>query len=85
MDYEMSILYHSGKSNVVVDALRRLSMVSTSYVEEENRELAKDVHILSRLGVILIDSTEGSIVVTNGAKLSFVRCERETRQRRYFA
>ena len=81
----MSILYHLGKANVVVDVLRRLSMGSASHVEEENRELAKDVHILSRLGVILIDSTEGSIVVTNGAKLSSVRCERETRQRRYSA
>ena len=53
----MSILYHPGKVNVVVDALSRFSMGSTSHVEEKKRELAKDVHMLTRLGVRLIDST----------------------------
>ena len=42
-------------------------MGSTSHVEEEKRELAKDLHRLARLGVRLMDSTEGGIVVTNGA------------------
>ncbi|WMV58021.1 hypothetical protein MTR67_051406 [Solanum verrucosum] len=32
-DYDMSILYHPGKSNVVVDALSRLSMGSTAHFE----------------------------------------------------
>ncbi|KAH0658081.1 hypothetical protein KY289_026829 [Solanum tuberosum] len=40
-DYDMSILYHPGKANVVVDALSRLSMGSTAHVKEEKRELAK--------------------------------------------
>ena len=53
----MSILYHPGKANVVDDALSRLSMGSTTHVEEEKRELAKDVHRLARLGVRLMDST----------------------------
>ncbi|KAH0636581.1 hypothetical protein KY289_036496 [Solanum tuberosum] len=61
-DYDMSILYHPGKANVVADALSRLSMGSTAHVEEENRELAKDVHRLGRLGVRLVDSTEGGVV-----------------------
>ncbi|KAH0693675.1 hypothetical protein KY285_020772 [Solanum tuberosum] len=61
-----------GKANVVADALNRLSMGSTSYVEEENSELAKDVHKLARLGVRLMDSTEGGIVVMNGAESSLV-------------
>ena len=67
-DYDMSILYHPGKVKVVVDALSRFSMGSTSHVEEKKRELAKDVHMLTRLGVRLIDSREGGIVVTNGAE-----------------
>ena len=46
----MSILYHPDKANVVVDALSRLSMGSTAYVEKEKRELAKDVHRLAKLG-----------------------------------
>ena len=39
-DYDMSILYHPGKSNVVVDALSRLSMGSTSHLEEAKKEQA---------------------------------------------
>jgi len=64
----MSILYHPGKTNVVVDGLSRLSMGSTAHVDEEKRELAKDVHRLARLGVRLMDSTEEGVVVINGAE-----------------
>jgi len=71
-DYDMSILYHPGKANVVADALSRLSMGSTAHVEKEKRELAKDVHRLVRLRVRLMDSTEGEVVVMNGAESSFV-------------
>ncbi|KAH0669343.1 hypothetical protein KY285_023504 [Solanum tuberosum] len=49
-DYDMSILYHLGKANFVADAMSRLSTGSTAHVEEEKRELAKDVHRLERLG-----------------------------------
>ena len=55
-DYDMSILYHIGKANVVSDALSRLSMGITSYVKEEKKDLAKDVHRLACLGVRLMDS-----------------------------
>ena len=68
----MSILYHPGKANMIADALRRLYMGSTNHAEEKKRELAKDVHILARLGVRLMDSTEGGIVVTNDPESSLV-------------
>ena len=68
----MSILYHPGKANVVVDALSRLSMGSNTRVEEEKRELAKDVHIHACIGVRLMDSTKGGIVVINGVESSLV-------------
>ena len=71
-DYDMSILYHPGKSNVVVDALSRLSMGSTSHLEEENTELANDVDRLACLGVQLMDSTKGGILVENGDESSLV-------------
>ena len=57
-DYDLSIFYHPGKANVVADSLSRLSMGSTTHIEKEKRELAKDVHRLARLGVRLMDSTE---------------------------
>ena len=40
-DYDMSILYHPGKANVVVDALSRLSMGSTAHFVEDKKELEK--------------------------------------------
>ncbi|KAF3633980.1 hypothetical protein FXO38_14860 [Capsicum annuum] len=51
-DYDMSVLYHLGKANVVADALRRSSMGSVAHVEEDKRDLAHEVHRLSRLGVL---------------------------------
>ncbi|WMV50577.1 hypothetical protein MTR67_043962 [Solanum verrucosum] len=50
-DYNMSVLYHPGKVNVVADAFSRLSMESVAHIKEDKKELARDVHRLARLGV----------------------------------
>ena len=50
-DYDMNVHYHIGKSIIVDNALRRMSMGSTTHVEDEKKELAKDVDRLARLGV----------------------------------
>ena len=71
-DYESSILYHLGKANAVVDALRRFTMVSTAHPKEKKKELLKDVHRLSGLEVRLMNSTKGRIVVMNGVESSLV-------------
>ncbi|KAH0695075.1 hypothetical protein KY285_022172 [Solanum tuberosum] len=71
-DYDLSILYHLGKANVVTDFLSRLCLGSTTHVEKGKGELAKDVHKLPHLGVRLINSAEGGIEVTNGAESSIV-------------
>ncbi|MCQ8082127.1 hypothetical protein NP492_23680, partial [Salmonella enterica] len=68
----MSVHYHPGKANVVADALSRLSMGSVAHVEEERRELAKDVHRLARLGVRLMIISDGGVTVQNGAESSLV-------------
>ena len=68
----MSILDHLSNVNMVVDALIRLSIGSITHVEEEKRELSKDIHRISIMGVKLMDSIEGGIVVTNGAESSLV-------------
>ena len=49
-DYDMSVLYHPGKENVVTEALSCLSMSSVSYIQEAKIDLVKDVHRLARLG-----------------------------------
>ncbi|KAH0706017.1 hypothetical protein KY285_010545 [Solanum tuberosum] len=67
-DYDMSVHYHLSKANVVADSLSRLSMGSVAHVEEERKELAKDVHRLSRLGVRLMSISDGGVTVQNGSE-----------------
>ena len=62
-DYDMSVHYHPGKANVVADALSRLSMGSVAHVEEERKELARDVHRLARLGVHLMSISDGGVTI----------------------
>lgn len=69
-DYDMSLHYHPGKANVVADALSRLSMGSLSHVEGGKKGLVKDIHQLANLGVRLLDSDEGGVVVHEMAKSS---------------
>ena len=62
-DYDVSVLYHPGKANVVADALSRLSMGSISHVEDSKKKIAQEIHQLARLGVCLVDSLESGICV----------------------
>ena len=64
----MNVHYHPGKANVVADALSRMSMVSTSKIEDKKKELVKDVHRLVRLGVRLVDSNSGGVLVHPSSK-----------------
>ena len=59
----MSVHYHSGKENVVADALNRLSMGNVAYVEEERKEIGKDVHTLVFLGVCLMNISNSGITI----------------------
>ncbi|WMV45485.1 hypothetical protein MTR67_038870 [Solanum verrucosum] len=43
-----------------------------AHIEEEKKELVRDVHRLARLGVQLVDSTKGGVMVHNGSESSFV-------------
>lgn len=61
----MSILYHLDKENVVADALSLLLMGSFAHIEDGKKKLVWDVHILSQLGVSLVDSTKGGFMVQN--------------------
>lgn len=60
-DYNISLLYHPGKDNVIADAISRLSigsetisrlsMKSVSHVEKGKRNMVKDIHQLINFGV----------------------------------
>ncbi|KAH0636086.1 hypothetical protein KY289_036001 [Solanum tuberosum] len=76
-DYDMSVHYHPGKANVVADALSRLSIGSVAHVEEERKELARDVHRLARLGVRLMSISDDGVTIQNGAESSLVEKVKE--------
>ncbi|XP_070057052.1 uncharacterized protein [Nicotiana tomentosiformis] len=71
-DYDIDILYHSGKANVVADALSQKSMDSLAHLEAYQRPLAKEIHRLASLGVRLAVSSEGGVIVQNRAESSLV-------------
>lgn len=50
-DYNMSILNHPDKDNMVAASLFRLFMGSVSHVQETKRNLVKYIHRLAFLGV----------------------------------
>ncbi|WMV08745.1 hypothetical protein MTR67_002130 [Solanum verrucosum] len=68
----MIFLYHLSKGNVVVDDHSRLSMGSVAHFEEDKNMTVRDVHRFDQLGVRLVDSNVGGVVVRNGSKSSFV-------------
>ena len=47
-DYDMSVLYHPNKGNVVADALSRITMGSVSHLDEAKKDLAREGHRLAR-------------------------------------
>ena len=71
-DYDMSVLYHPGKANVFMNALSCMTMGSVSHVEEDNKDLVKDVHRLAWLSVRLEDSPNGGFIVHHNSRSSLV-------------
>ena len=73
----MNVHYHPGKVNVVVDALRRMRIGSTTHIEDETKELVKYEHRLARLGMSLVDSTSGDVSVHSSSESSLVVAVKE--------
>ncbi|XP_070045414.1 uncharacterized protein [Nicotiana tomentosiformis] len=71
-DYDIDILYHLGKANVVANALGRKSMGSLAHLEAYQRPLAKEVHRLASLGVLLRTLAKRGVIVKNRVESSLV-------------
>ncbi|XP_070055625.1 uncharacterized protein [Nicotiana tomentosiformis] len=77
-DYDIDILYHLGKANVVADILSQKSMGSLAHFQAYQRPMANQVHRLVSLGVHLAYSSDAGVIVQNRAELLLVVEVKET-------
>lgn len=56
-------------------------MNSIAHVEDKKKELTNDVHRLAYLGVRLVDSDKGGVLVYNGSRSSLVADVKENREK----
>lgn len=71
-NYDVDILYHLGKVNVIVDSLSRKSMGSLKYVETGQLEMTKDMHQLANLSGWFLDVGDEEAIVQNVVETSLV-------------
>lgn len=57
-NYNISVLYHLEKENMVIDALSRKFMNSITHVKDERKRLVRDVHRLTHFDMRLSDFKE---------------------------
>ena len=67
-DYDMSVLYHPDKTNVVADALKWMTMGSVSHLDEAKKDLAREVHRLARLVVRLESDLDGCAIIHHNSE-----------------
>ncbi|XP_055830815.1 uncharacterized protein LOC129899829 [Solanum dulcamara] len=70
-DYDVDILYHLGKANVVADALSRKFLGSLAGVPPGKKEIVREISQLASLGVRLDESGDNGVSVREFAK-SFI-------------
>nr|XP_016438079.1 PREDICTED: uncharacterized protein LOC107764065 [Nicotiana tabacum] len=75
----------SGEANVVANALSRRSMGSLAHVKADKQTMMKEVHRLASLGVRLLDSKDGGVVLQNRAESSLAAERQTMRSRRRWA
>ena len=78
-DYDITILYHPGKANVVADALSRksASMGSLAYIPVGERPLALDVQALANQFVRLDVSEPSRVLACTVARSSLLELTRD--------
>ena len=71
-DYYMSVIYNPIKAKVVKDALSRINMCSISHLNKAKKDLAREVHTLSKLWVRFGISPEAGSIIHYNSELSLV-------------
>ena len=71
-DYDIDILYHPRKANVVADALSRKSMGSMVETPPRKKRIIHDIQQLANLGVRLADSGNVGVSIRGIAESSIV-------------
>ena len=73
-DYDITILYHLGKTNVVADAISRKagSMGSLAHLQVSRRSLAREVHTLANDFMRLEVNEKGRFLASVEARSSFL-------------
>ena len=71
-DYNMSVLNHPDKVNMVEDGLCHLFMGSLSHVSKGKRNLVREVHRVAHLGVRIEDSQNNVVVVHHNSESSLM-------------
>ena len=82
-DYDMSVLYHHDKVNVVVDALSHMTMGSVSHIYKHEKDLSREVQRFSR-GAKMKNSPDGGSIVHHNSESSLV-VGVKSKQHLYFA
>ena len=79
-DYDVTILYHPGKANVVVDALSRRagSMGSLAHLQVSRRQLAREIQTLANEFMRLeVNEKVGFLASVEARDLLFLTRSRE--------
>ncbi|XP_069144372.1 uncharacterized protein [Solanum lycopersicum] len=71
-DYDVDILYHPGKVNVVADFLSRNSMDSLIDVQPKRRDMVWDIQRLSSFGVCLANSKDSGVSIREVVESSII-------------
>ena len=73
-DYDITILYHPGKANIVADALSRKagSMGSLAHLQVSRRPLAREVQILANDLMRLEVNEKGGLLASAESRSSFL-------------
>ena len=68
----MSVIYHPGKANMVMDSLSGMTMGRVFYVEEGKKDLMNDILRFGRLVIWLEDSSNGGFMIHHNYEPSLV-------------